>query len=443
MKDRFIHGTWSLALALSLWAGMPAAAQTAEPSSPAPSVAQEPEKEKEEDVEPGQGKLSEFGEALAQFWSVSSAFQATQNLDDNVFLNNSFRKSDTATKLAGRVTVAYRGPHTRFEASYLPEFNIFQRYKPLNYARHNYVQSLSHDLSRRLALNWQASASQSPSRGGLPFKAINFGGYRFSYYAPEALNDGLNLLNFSSRVGLTYRLRPRWKLIGDIDGAATHFSVRGNPAVSPVSKEILYSVGGSLGAEYARNASQTFGFNVRQTYFGSVAPASHQHLQVFRATFDQRLRGNYRLHLSAGPGITHVQAGDPKISAFFEATLARQLARSGFAFSAERSSQVGLLQDSVTGYGVTARANRLIGRKWTSAIGASYHRSEGAGGTHQLESATGNAQIGYRISNHLSSNLNYGYIHQKNLIPSPVSRNVSRNEVSLGFVYNFGVIAGR
>ncbi len=444
MKDSLIKGSLVLCVALSLLTGGRVVAQTAEAAAPAQGDVQTPEQPApEEDVEPGKGKLSEFGEALAQFWSVSSAFQATQSFDDNIFLNNNFRKSDTATKLSGRVTVAYRRQHTRFEASYLPEFNIYQRYEPLNYSSHHYMQSLRHDFTKRLELHWNAGVSQTPSRGGLPFKAINFGGYRFNVYSPEVLSDGLNLLHFSNRVGLTYRMSPRWKVIADLDGASTHFSVRGSPALSPVSKDVIFSVGGTLGAEYSMNANQSVGFNVRETYFGSVAPTGHHHQQTFSATFDRKLPRNFRIHLSAGPGITERAGVDPLVSAFFVATLQRQLKRSSFAISFDRSSQVGLLQDSVTGYGGSARANWSIGRKWTTGVGATYHRSEGATGTHLLESISGNAQIGYRLSSHISPYLNYGYIQQKNLVPSPTSRNVNRNEVAFGFVYNFGVIAGR
>jgi hypothetical protein len=444
VKHNWIKGSVALCLVLCLLAVAPMAAQTAEPpAAQSDSQATDDKQKAEDDVEPGKGKISEFGEALAQFWSVSSAFQATQSFDDNIFLNNTFRKRDTATKLSGRITAAYRGQHTRFEASYLPEYNLYQRYTPMNYASHNYVQTLRHDFSRRLEMHWNAGASYSPSRGGLPFKAINFGGYRFNYYAPEALSEGLNLLHFSNKVGVSYRLSPRWKVYADVDGVSTHFSERGNPTVSPVMKDAIYSLGGTVGADYSLNANQSIGFNVKENYFGSVGPSEHQHQQTLNVTYNHKLSRGYRISLSAGPGITERAGVDPLVSAFFTASLQRQMTRSSFAITFDRSTRVGLLQDSITGYGGTVRANRRIGRKWTTGAGATYHRSEGASGVHQLESASANAQIGYQLTRHISPYLNYGYIHQKNLVPSPTTRNVSRNEVAIGFVYNFGVIAGR
>lgn len=398
--------------------------------------------EPEDDTTPGQGRISEFGEALAKFWSVNAAFQASQAFDDNVFVANNFRKSDTVTRLAGRITGAYRGRHTRFEASYMPEFHIYQRYAPLNYTSHDYIQSFRHEFSRRLSLNWNLNAYQAPSRGNLPFKIVNFGGMRFAVYSLEALNDGLNIFNGSTNVGISYRWNSRWKSTGSIEGTASHFSVRGTPTSSPLTREVLYSTAGHFNTEFVLNDKQTIGFSLSETYFGGVDPADHQHLQTVRGLFKQKFRGGYLLSVSAGPGITERQGGSKQISAFYEISLQRRMTKMGYALMFQRTSQVGLLQDSVTGMGGGARLNWSFGRNWLTNWGVNYLRSESAAGRRQLESFAGNGQIGYRLTRHITPYLNYGYVHQKNLAITPTARNVNRNEVAVGFVYNFGTILG-
>lgn len=451
MKKTIFGNLPLLTLAILLVTVVPASAQTDEPQAPAQGDSQDKDKTKsEDDEEPGKGKLSAFGESLAKFWSVRTAFQGTQSFDDNVFSANSFRKSDTVTKLSGRITAAYRGQHTRFEASYMPEFNLYQRYEPLNYTAHNYFQTFNHDFSRRLEMHWNLTAYRAPSRGNLPFKVVNFGGFRFNMYSVEALNDGLNLFYGSNNVGMSYRWSPRLKVLGSMEGVVTHFTKRGNPAISPVSSEFIYSAGGKLGFEYSLNPRQTVGVTVGHTYFGSVlaegiiGPNEHQNYQTARLTYSHKLPNRFNLVASVGPGFTHRQGANAvDVSTFFDLGISRQLARSGFAVTFQRSTQVGLLQTSISGYSVNARANRNFGRKWISNIGGSYQRSEGAGGIHQLESYSGNAQIGYRLTGSITPFINYGHTRQKALVPNPATRDVTRNEVAIGFVYNFGVIAGR
>lgn len=439
----------SLVLVLALSLPMGARAFAPQDPPPASDSAEQPE-EKVEDQEPGKGGLSEFGDKLARFWSVNTAFQARQSFDDNVFLANGFRKSDSQTKLSGRMTVAYRGAHTRFEASYMPEFNLYQRYTPLNYSNHNYSHTLTHDFSRRLEMNWNASMYRAPSRGGLPFKLMNYGFFSFVRYAPEALADGLNLLHGQTSVGLSYRWTPRLVVKARAEGATTYFSVRGTRAVSPVTKEFIYSTGANVSLAYTLNASQSFGVTVDNTYFASMTPtraigsSGHHHYQSIRMTYSHKLPKKFTLNASAGPAVTVRPGGlDPLVRVHFDVGISRQLLRSSYYASFQRASQLGLLQDSFTGYGGRGGFHRVIGRKWWGGMGGSYMRSEGNSGLGDLESASGYAQISYRLTHRIQPFANYGYTHQKSLVASPTLGNVNRNEVAIGFTYNFGVIAGR
>jgi hypothetical protein len=436
-------GLLALLLLMFVTAAMPSHAQS---NDPAAAQGEDKDKDKDkdtDDLEPGKGKISSFGESLTTYWSVSTAFQGTQSFDDNVFQANNFRKSDTLTKLSGRITAAYRAKHTRFEASYLPEFNLYQRYDALNYSAHNYYQTFQHEFSPRLELHWNLSAQQTPSRGNLPFKLVNFGGVRYNMYSLSALKDGLNLFNGSNLIGISYKWTPRLKMITDLEGIATHFSVRGNPSFNPISKEVSYSAGGKVTFEYLLNSKQTIGVSLSNTYLGAIGPTEHQHFQSARVTFSQKFPRRFSLDVSVGPGFTERQGGSAvDVGTFFDVGVSRQTQRSGFAVSFQRSTQVGLLQDSVSGYGASGRANRNFGRKWITNLGGAYMRSESSTGRQQLESASGNLQIGYRLTQRIIPYINYGYTHQKSLIPSPDIRNVNRNEVSIGFVYNFGVVAG-
>jgi hypothetical protein len=436
-----------LALQCALFCFSPYALSQDEPAKPTPQAGESEKKDDngDSDVEPpGTGKRSLFGDMLAAHWSLSTAFQSTQTFDDNVFLANSFRKSDTVTRIAGRITAAYRGKHTRFEANYLPEYNIYQRYEPLNFSSHAYMQTFSHSFSPRLEFRWGLNVRQMPSRGNLPFATINFGGFAYSYYSLDALADGVNIFNSSTDTGVSYRLNQRNTVSADFQGAVTRFTERGNPTTPVISTEITYSTGLRLGWEYKFNPRQSFGVHVSSTYFGFVNPANHQHHQSVQADFTQRFARGYQLNLSAGPGFTRRQGSNKlQTSAYFNVGLSKHMQRSSIAANFRRSTQVGLLQHSVSAYAGSLHVNRSFGRKWVGNLGGSYTRSSDATGASQLEGISGSGHIGYRMTSHLTTYANYGYTHQQTLILNAAGRNVDRNEVAVGFVYNFGVVAGR
>jgi len=431
---------WALGAALLLTTStVPLTAQTEEGSSQTEGE----EKKDKEPEEVGTGRTSAFGEALATFWSVRTAVQASQAFDDNVFLTNQFRKSDTVTKIAGRISAAYIGRHTRFEASYMPEYNIYQRFPTLNNMGHTYAQTFSRQVTPRLELHWNANAYRMPSQGHLPFKVVNFGAIKLNVYNIAALKDGLNITGGGTTVGFAYRLTPRWKLSLDLEGASTWFTERGKPSLPVVTQEIIYSIGAKTHLSYAMTPRRFVGVRVTHTYFGFVGPSLHQNYQTIEATFEQKLPRNFTLSASAGPGFTE-GGGRVQTSTYFDVSLARNLANWGFAVTGTRSSRVGFLQESVSSYSASFRAHRNLGRKWITNVGGSYGRSETSLiSSTQLESASGNAQIGYRLTRTLVPFLNYGYSHQKALTPSPTVRNVNRNLVSIGIVYNPGSILGR
>lgn len=430
-----------LSLALFVSAGaMTADAQTEEGAS----QAEGDDKKAKEPEEVGTGRTSTFGETLTNFWSVRTAFQATQTYDDNVFLANQFRKGDLVTKVAGRVSVAYLGRHTRFEAGYMPEYSIYQRYEPLNAIHHTYFHTFTRQATRKLEIHWRAQAYRMPSRGALPFKVTNFGGFTFMKYSLDALQDGLNITGGSTVVGVTYRFNPRWKMTADVDGAATSFTERGSPTTPVVTQEMIFSAGARVNLAYEMTPRRSIGVRVSNTYFGFVGPSQHQHYQSIQATFEQRLPRHYTLSVGAGPGFSQSQGSSGlETTTFFNVNLERNLPGQGFGFTFQRAAQVGVLQGSILSYSGSARVHRNFGRRWISNIGASYTRSQGASGRNELELASGTAQVGYRLTRMIIPFVNYGYTHQKNLGSLTNARNVSRNQVAIGLVFNPGSILGR
>lgn len=428
-----------LALALAVSAG-PLSAQTEESGAQTDGE----EKKDKEPEEAGTGRVSAFGESLANFWSLKTAFQASQSYDDNVFLANSFRKADTITKVSGRVSVAYLGRHTRFEAGYMPEYSMYHRYDPLNSIDHTYFHTFRKQISRQMEFHWNANAYRMPSRGSLPFKVTNFGAFTFMTYSLDALRDGLMISGGTTTAGVTYRFNPRWKVTADFEGGSTLFEERGAPTTPVLTQEIVYSAGAKVNVSYAMTARRTVGLRVSNTYFGFIGPAQHQHYQSVQATLEQKLPRNFLLVMAAGPGFTERQGGTGvDVSGFFDVSVQRNLPGSGYAIGFQRSVKVGLIQESIASYTGSARANRNFGRKWVSNVGASYTRAQGVRGGSELELISGSAQIGYRLTRQLIPFVNYGYTHQKNLSGLTNARNVSRNQVMIGIVYNLGTVAGQ
>lgn len=428
-----------LGLAVSAASPAPLYAQTEESSSQS-----EEKKDDKEPEAPGTGRISAFGEALANFWSLKVAFQATHTYDDNVFLANNFRKADMITKVSSRVSVAYLGRHTRFEASYMPEYNMFHRYDPLNSINHSYFHTFSKQISRQTEIRWNANAYRTPSRGGLPFKLAMVGPFSFMTYSLDALRDGLLISGGSTTAGVTYRFTPRWKMTADFEGGSTLFEERGSPTTPVVTQELIYSAGAKFNVTYAMTPRRTVGVRFSNTYFGFIGPSQHQHYQSVQATLEQKLPRNFLLTMAGGPGFTERQGGTgPDLSGFFDVSLQRQQTSSGFAVGFQRSVKVGLIQESIASYTGTVSGHKNLGRKWISNLSGNYTRAQGIRGGNELELISGRAQIGYRLTPHLTPYVNYEYTHQKNLSPAPTTRNVNRNQIAIGLVYNPGSILGK
>jgi predicted porin len=92
-------------------------------------------------------------------------------------------------------------------------------------------------------------------------------------------------------------------------------------------------------------------------------------------------------------------------------------------------------------------AHRAFGRRWTTSMGLAYSRSQDQSGISSSENVSGTTQIRYQLTNQLSASVNYSHMRQEALSgPSATItniRNVDRNSVSIGLIYDIGVIARR
>jgi hypothetical protein len=401
--------------------------------------------EASEEYRLGAGNRSVFGDTLGGHWTVISSVQFSQSFDDNVFLASAFRLSDTISKYSGRVTLAYRGKHARFEANYLPEYNMNFRYDTMSYAAHVYSQSLTYQSGPRTEFHWNFGCSFSPGRGGLPSSLLNFGGYQVPVNSLEDLDPGTNILNGNTSVGVSHNLSARSRLTLDLNSASTKFLQRKSTGLPTTNQGQTYSGGINLGWSYEINPGRSFGFSVADNYLGVLSPDTHQHSQNVQATFGQKLRGNFNLSVSVGPSFTERQGSNQvDVGTAYNATLSREGKRIGYNLTAAKVFQAGLQVQSLSSDTFAFNAHRAFGRRWTSSIGVAYSRSQDQSGISSSENVSGTGQIRYQLTHQISASVNYSHLRQDALASSSVAiRNVDRNSVSIGLVYDIGVIAKR
>jgi len=393
----------------------------------------------------GVGNRSMFSDVLGGHWSIVSSLQFMQTYDDNVFLSNSFRKADTVSKYSGRLTLAFRGKHTRFEANYLPEYNMNQRYGPLSYAAHNYNQTFTYQAGPRTEVHWNFSGSYSPGRGGLPFRYLDFGGYQFPVFSLEAIEPSTNILNGNTSLGVSHNFSARSRFTVDLSSATTKFLDRKSTGLPTVSQGQNYSGEINLDWSYDLNPGRSVGFNLANTYSGILQPNTHQHTQSVQATFRQKLPASFNLTVAAGPSFTERQnKNEVDIGEVYSASLSREGKKFGFNVGAAKTFQAGLQFQSLSSDTFSFNVHRGFGRRWTSTMGGAYSRSQDQTGASASENVYGTAQVRYQFTSQLSAFMNYGYTHQGQLSTSAIGiRNVDRNSVAIGLAYDIGVIARR
>jgi hypothetical protein len=416
-------------------------AQTTSDKTAAPSKTNEAS----EEYRLGAGNRSIFGDVLGGHWTVISSVQFAQSYDDNVFLTNSFRKDDTISKYSGRLTLAYRGKHTRFEASYLPEYDMNYRYDTMSHASHAYSQSITYQSGPRTEFHWNFGGSFSPGTGGLPSSFLNFGGYQVPINSLEDLDPGTNILNGNTSVGVSHNFSARSRFTLDLNSATTKFLQRKSTGLPTTSQGQTYSGGLSLGWSYDINPSRSLGLSVADNYLGTLSPDTHQHSQNVQATFRQKLPRNFNLSVSAGPSFTERQGSNQvDIGTAYNATLSREGKRIGYNLSAAKTFQAGLQVQSLSSDTFAFNIHRAFGRRWATSIGGAYSRSQDQSGISSSENVSGTGQIRYQFTHQISASVNYSHMRQDALSGSSVAiRNVDRNSVSIGLVYDIGVIAKR
>jgi hypothetical protein len=418
-------------------------AQTTSDKPAAPS--KDKANELSEDYRLGQGNHSIFGDVLGGHWTVISSVQFAQSYDDNVFLSNSFRVSDTISKYSGRLTLAYRGKHTRFEANYLPEYSMDFRYDAMSHTAHAYNQALTYQPGARTEFHWNFGGSFSPGTGGIPSSFLDFGGYQVPVNSLEQLDAGTNILNGNTSVGMSHSLSARSRFNVELNSASTKFLQRKSAGLPTTSQGQTYSGGGTLGWSYELKPGRSFGFSAGDNYLGILSPDTHQHSQNVQVTFSQRLPGSMNLSGSVGPSFTERQGSNQvDIGTAYSASLSRQGAKIGYNLTAAKSFQAGLQAQSLSSDTFAFNAHRAFGRRWTTSLGVAYSRSQDQAGISSSENVSGTTQIRYQFTRQISASANYSHMRQDAIAASAVGiRNVDRNSVSIGLVYDIGVIAKR
>jgi len=313
----------------------------------------------------------------------------------------------------------------------------------LSHVSHAYNQTLTYQPGARTEFHWNFGGSFAPGTGGLASSFLEFGGYQVPVTSLEQLDAGTNILNGNTSVGMSHSFSARSKFNLDLNAASSKFLQRRSTGLPTTSQGQTYSGGLSLGWSYELKPGRSLGFSAADNYLGVLSPGSHQHSQNIQLTFSQRLPKNFSFTGSAGPSFTERQGNNQvDIGTAYSASLSRQGAKFGYNLTAAKSFQAGLQAQSLTSDTVSLNAHRTFGRRWNTSIGIAYSRSQDQTGISSSENVSGTSQIRYQITRQISASANYSHMRQDAISTFATGiRNVDRNSVSIGLVYDIGVIA--
>lgn len=385
-------------------------------------------------------RQSAVGEVLSGQWTIDGSLQVRGNYDDNVFVADSFRKSDLISQFSGDVSVLKRAPRAKLEIHYMPEYEMHHRYDGLDSLSQGYAQSIAYELTKYTDLSWELGVRKIPARDSLPFSFLNPLGFAFSSYDPQALQNGADLVSGNTSVDLAHRLSRRTRVNASVLASANSFSKLGNQ--SPTGQPRLdYSNGIQLSLDHDISQKSTIGFRETSTYFAFVNPGSHQFFHTVEGTFTHDLGHGFTANVGAGPSFSEAQnfaysvPQNQSVSYAIDAGVEQRFQLSTFYLRFNRGEQLGLLQGSITAYSAVLGARRPFMRSWIASVSAGYSLSDSVLGFSSTEAEVATGNLEYLISPVLSAVTTYSFATQNGENTNPFFGRYSRNQIAFGFRY--------
>lgn len=339
----------------------------------------------------------------------TAAVQYTQGYDSNVTFATNRPVGDATSQVALELGGQWQGPRWGFVASYDPAGGAYLHHSELDYFGQSYQQVLSYAASPHVKIDWSASASHYPQRGGLPGFAGS--GLSGAVGASQGLGQATVLTNATTSLGITQQYSQYSSWSASINGSESAFSpdhrlLNINTGIlrSGIQSQRTLNYGGNLGWSHQVSESRSFTLGANDNEIQYSNGGSRLRFVSLEAGVEQKLGGPWSLHLGAGPSWTQnlgaVSIGNLNGWGYAaDASLTAQEGRTTEGVSWDHSTRASLAPGGLATDTVALQLGSGWGRNWSGSIGTGFSRLANAVGAGQSEfTSYVAAQLSHRLA---------------------------------------------
>ena len=406
-----------------------------------------------------------FAGAAAPSNLVSFSVSSTMGYNTNIAAVGQGAEGGTFVSLGPRISVVRQGEHVVLDLDYYPNYLFYPGHEQYDQFNQALALNMSFKLGPRITLQIRDSLSRATAnfQPGLSNSSVSIPGLG----PPTTLNQTVYTgsapqQNNAARVDLTYRKSGRTSFGVFAGFDQQHFI--GKPANG---QQLFNTQGTSGGLRYAYRISehtslgvvylyQDFNFARNQSLIGAQSrTVTHS---VF-ASFAWQLAPSVTLSVFGGPQYIpseeyFVQSpilpgGSGTIvnplfrSQWNEAAggaLTKQAEKTAFSLTAQRSvSNGGGLLTAAISSSVGMGASRKLRRGWDANFNLTFASTDNLTlpslPRNQISTETATLALNHPLSESLSAQLSYTFVHQSNVALLPVAATLDSSRLSLSFSY--------
>jgi len=409
--------------------------------------------------------LLSFAGAAAPSNLVSFSVSSVMGYNTNIGAVGQGAEGDTFVSLGPRISVVRQGEHVVLDLDYYPNYLFYPGHEQYDQFNQALALNMSFKLGPRITLQIRDSLSRATAnfQPGLSNSSVSIPGLG----PPTTLNQTVYTgsapqHNNAVRVDAIYRMSGRTSLtlFGGFD--QQHFI--GQPANG---QQLYNTQGTSGGLQYGYRLSehtslgvmyfyQKFNFARSQTLIGAQSPTiTHSVL----ASFAWQLAPSVTLSVFGGPQYipseeyfvqspTLPGGGRTVENPLFRSqwneavggALTKQVEKTAFNLTVQRSvTNGGGVLTAVTSSSVGIGASRKLRRGWDASSNLTFASTDNLTlpslPRNQISTETATFAVNHPLSESLSAQLSYTFIHQSNVALLPVAATFDCSRVSLSFSY--------
>lgn len=377
--------------------------------------------------------------------------------DDNIFSSNLDRVRDEELSLTGHVGITRTTQGMTLDLQYTPFYQLYRQYTAFDHVNH----AATFKTDFRLSPQWTLSLHDAFSYMNGAYPTVGAQPIPAGPPSPTALNTSISVpttRNLNNTPGIDLKFVPGRRSSLTFSGGYVQQKFSTAAASSAASLYNTTGFNGGFHYEYRVTEHSTFGVNLLyqdSTYQGGQLFGGKVRTQVASPTVSwaTQLSPTVTVSLFGGPqyvktlGMISVAGVPSRIAAQIEpsggGSVTKEVRKTALSFTAARAvTSGGGLYTSIVNDSLSLGARRRLVGRWEASLTASAAR----GDTSLLklkgetDSAIGTFTLTRTLGRGSTFHISYATMHQLSSGSLPTTANLDRNQISVGFDYQFAAI---